>query len=65
MKSRLTKPILNMMSVLARNTGQSLPEYALAATAISFACVAGMDYIATNVNQLFFTVSAFINAQLQ
>ena len=65
MNSRLMTSILNLISLLAPGKAQSLPEYALAVTAVGLGCVAGMGYVATSINQVFLTISTVLSTPAQ
>jgi hypothetical protein len=47
-------------SVLTRNEGQNITEYAMAITVIALGCVAGEAAIATSVNHVFVSLSTVI-----
>ncbi len=48
------------ISVLTRNEGQNITEYAMAITVIALGCVAGEAAIATSVNHVFVSLSTVI-----
>jgi Flp pilus assembly pilin Flp len=49
-------------SVLAREAGQSMSEYAMAVGLIAFGCVAGESAVATSVNHTFIALATTITA---
>ena len=61
MNNHVLKVIAKSLSLIAYEWAQSLPEYALAVTAVGLGCVAGMSVLATSISQVFITVSTVIS----
>jgi Flp pilus assembly pilin Flp len=61
--------LLNLVSfaktLLAREEGQSMTEYALLAALLSFGCVAGEAAIANSVNHTFIALATTITAGIE
>jgi pilus assembly protein Flp/PilA len=53
MKDQLLKLSIGIQSLLAREEGQDLIEYALVVALIAFAATAGMTSLATDINTAF------------
>jgi Flp pilus assembly pilin Flp len=53
MQDLILKLYLTAKSVLDRNDGQGMTEYAMAVGLIAFGCVAGEAAVATSVNRIF------------
>jgi Flp pilus assembly pilin Flp len=52
-------------SLLAREEGQGLTEYALVAALISFGCIAGEAAVANSVNHVFISLGTTITTGVQ
>jgi pilus assembly protein Flp/PilA len=53
MQKLLTKQYVRIQTFLADESGQDLIEYALVVALIAFAAVAGMNTVATDINNAF------------
>lgn len=53
MKNRLIVLSMKIQSLMVSEEGQDLIEYALVVALIAFAATAGMNTLATNINQAF------------
>ena len=53
MQKLLTKQYVRVQTFLADESGQDLIEYALVVALIAFAAVAGMNTVATDINNAF------------
>lgn len=53
MKDQMWKLALKAQDLLQREEGQDLIEYALVVALIAFAATAGMNTVATDINQAF------------
>jgi pilus assembly protein Flp/PilA len=51
-------------SILQREEGQDLVEYALVVALIAFGAIAGMQTLATSINSAFSTISSDLNSAL-
>jgi len=60
----MLKIYVNAMTLLARDEGQDLPEYALVVAIVAFACIAGMNSVAGGINQVFGDVSSTLSISI-
>jgi Flp pilus assembly pilin Flp len=51
-------------STMARESGQSMSEYAMTVAVIAFGCIAGEAAIASSVNQTFIAVATAISGSI-
>lgn len=61
MKDQLMKLSVKMQALLMNEEGQDLIEYALVVALIGFAATAGMNTLATDINQAFTHVGDTLN----
>jgi pilus assembly protein Flp/PilA len=57
MKKAMLKLSANLQTLMLREEGQDLIEYALVVALIAFAATAGMSTLATGINGAFTTIS--------
>jgi pilus assembly protein Flp/PilA len=57
MKKAMLKLSANLQTLMLREEGQDLIEYALVVALIAFAATAGMNALATGINGAFTTIS--------
>ena len=60
MRKFLTEQYIRIQTLLADEKGQDLIEYALVVALIAFAAVAGMNTVATDINQAFSKIGSKI-----
>ena len=53
---------LALRSIISREEGQDLVEYALVVALIAFGAITGMGYLATGLNTAFSTVASTLTA---
>jgi pilus assembly protein Flp/PilA len=58
------KLYLHFRSILEREEGQDLVEYALVVALIAFGAVAGMQFLATGLNNAFDTVTDVLTSNI-
>ena len=58
MQEFLTKQYVRMQTLLADQSGQDLIEYALVVALIAFAATAGMNSVATSINNAFANIGS-------
>jgi pilus assembly protein Flp/PilA len=57
----MIKMYLTLKSLMAREEGQDLVEYALVVALIAFGAVAGMKFLATGLNSAFDQISSILS----
>ena len=62
MKDQLLKLSVRIQSLLAREEGQDLIEYALVVALIAFAATAGMTSLATDINTAFVKIGTTLTS---
>ncbi len=62
MKDQLLKLSIGIQSLLAREEGQDLIEYALVVALIAFAATAGMTSLATDINTAFVKIGTTLTS---
>ena len=62
MRNQLMNFIYKMRSVVLREDGQDLIEYALVVALIAFAAVAGMQTVATDINAAFTSIGTTLTS---
>lgn len=60
MNDLLLKTFVAAKSILVRNNGQNLTEYAMAFSLIALGCVAGLSAVAHGVNQTLISMATTI-----
>ena len=55
---------LALRSIIDREEGQDLVEYALVVALIAFGAITGMGYLATGLNQAFSSVASTLTANV-
>jgi len=58
MKETMLTLYVNLQHLLREEAGQDLVEYALIVALIALACVAGLNSLATVINNSFFSITA-------
>ena len=64
MKEALLKLSVKMQTLMMREEGQDLIEYALVVSLIAFAAVTAMGTLATDINQAFVGIGTKLNTAL-
>ena len=64
MKSLCTALYLNILSLVEREEGQDLVEYALVVALIAFGAIAGMQFLATGLNNAFSTIATVLTTNI-
>ena len=64
MKDTLLKLSIKLQSLMLREEGQDLIEYALVVALIAFAATAGMKVLATDINTAFGNVGSVLNSYI-
>ena len=62
MRDQMINLIYKMRSVVLREDGQDLIEYALVVALIAFAAVAGMQTVATDINAAFTSIGSTLTS---
>jgi pilus assembly protein Flp/PilA len=62
--NRLHMLALKLQNTLSSEEGQDLIEYALVVALIAFAATAGMNTLATDINNAFIKIGNSLNSQL-
>ena len=55
---------MQLRQLLAREEGQDLVEYALVVALIAFGAIAGMQFLATGINQAFSGIATTLTASV-
>jgi pilus assembly protein Flp/PilA len=64
MKEMMLKMYVKMQTLMAREEGQDLVEYALVVALIAFGAVAAMKGLSTEINVAFQTISSDLSTSL-
>jgi len=64
MNDLMIKMYLTLKSLIAREEGQDLVEYALVVALIAFGAIAGMQFLATGLNSAFNNISDVLSANI-
>jgi len=64
MKETMLKLSVKLQTLMMREEGQDLIEYALVVALIAFGAVAGMQSLATELNRMFVTFSSGLHSAL-
>lgn len=64
MNDLMIKMYLTLKSLMAREEGQDLVEYALVVALIAFGAIAGMKFLATGLNSAFDTISDVLSSNI-
>jgi pilus assembly protein Flp/PilA len=64
MNDLMIKLYITLKSVMAREEGQDLVEYALVVALIAFGAVTGMGYLATGINNAFSTIATRLTSSV-
>jgi pilus assembly protein Flp/PilA len=64
MKETLLKLSVKLQTLMLREEGQDLIEYALVVALIAFAATVGMKALAVDINTAFITIGTNLNAAL-
>jgi pilus assembly protein Flp/PilA len=60
----MTRLFLFVRSIVLREEGQDLVEYALVVALVAFGAIAGMQTLSTEINSAFNTISSDLNSAL-
>ncbi len=55
---------LHLLNLINREEGQDLVEYALVVALIAFGAIAGMQFLATGINQAFSKVAVVLTSNI-
>ena len=64
MKNFSNRLNLHLQSLINREEGQDLVEYALVVALIAFGAIAGMQFLATGINQAFSKVAVVLTSNI-
>ena len=64
MNHQLLKLYVQMKTLLAREEGQDLVEYALVVALIAFGAITGMGFLATGINNAFSGISTTVTSNV-
>jgi pilus assembly protein Flp/PilA len=64
MNDLMLKMYIKMQTLMSREEGQDLVEYALVVALIAFGAVAGMGALSTQINKAFNTISSDLASSL-
>jgi len=64
MKELSTNLYLVVRNLIEREEGQDLVEYALVVALIAFGAIAGMQFLATGINQAFSEISVVLTSNI-
>jgi pilus assembly protein Flp/PilA len=64
MNHQLLKLYVQMKTLLAREEGQDLVEYALVVALIAFGAITGMGFLATGINNAFSGISTTLTSNV-
>ena len=64
MNDLMIKMYVAVKSLIEREEGQDLVEYALVVALIAFGAIAGMKFLATGINQAFSGISTTLTANV-
>jgi pilus assembly protein Flp/PilA len=64
MNDLMIKMYITLKSVIAREEGQDLVEYALVVALIAFGAVAGMSFLSSNINVAFSKIAATLSTNV-
>jgi pilus assembly protein Flp/PilA len=64
MNDLMIKMYLTLKSLIAREEGQDLVEYALVVALIAFGAIAGMKFLATGLNSAFNNIADVLSANI-
>ena len=56
--------MMNLRSIAVREEGQDLVEYALVVALIAFGAIAGMQFLATGLNNAFDTIADVLSSNI-
>jgi pilus assembly protein Flp/PilA len=64
MNDLMIKMYLTLKSLIAREEGQDLVEYALVVALIAFGAIAGMQFLATGLNSAFNNIADVLSSNI-
>lgn len=64
MNALVLSVFLRLRDLLAREEGQDLVEYALVVALIAFGAIAGMQFLATGINQAFSGIATTLTSNV-
>jgi len=64
MNDLMVKMYLTLKSLIAREEGQDLVEYALVVALIAFGAIAGMKFLATGLNSAFNNIADVLSSNI-
>jgi pilus assembly protein Flp/PilA len=64
MKDQMLKLSVKIQSILSREEGQDLIEYALVVALIAFAAVGAMGTLASDINQAFLKIGSAVSSSI-
>lgn len=62
MNDLMIKMYITLKSMVAREEGQDLVEYALVVALIAFGAIAGMNFLSSNINQAFSKIATTLTS---